>query len=97
MPVVRVTPATQALVRQARGELAWALETRRDGMDTARHQERIMRECLELEAFSSVALTSSAMILKSRWSAQVSIHGIDYTYSITTGAIHIHYHILDSY
>lgn len=56
-----------------------------------------MRKCLELKAFSSVALTSSAMILKSRWSAQVSIQGIDYTYSITTGALHIHYHILNNY
>jgi hypothetical protein len=56
-----------------------------------------MRECLELEAFSSVALTSGAMILKSRRSAQVSIQSIDYTYCIATGALHIHYHILNKY
>lgn len=93
--VVRVTPATQALVRQARGELAWALETRRDGMDAARHQERIMRECLELEAFSSVGLTSGAMILKSRRSAQVPIQGIDYTHGIAMGALRLHCHVLN--
>jgi hypothetical protein len=85
----------QALVRQARGELAWALETRRDGMDAARHQERIMRECLELEAFSSVALTSGAMILKSRRSAQVPIQGIDYTHGIAMDALRLHCHVLN--
>jgi hypothetical protein len=54
-----------------------------------------MRECLELEAFSSVALTSGAMILKSRRSAQVPIQGIDYTHGIAMDALRLHCHVLN--